>query len=284
MRKLLAVIALLSMAVCWSVALHAQNTDGNTIIRVRGTDSMAGRINGLSKLFMTNNPGMTITVSGGSRGTGFEGLLDKSCEVAMVDRKLTEQEKQLARAKGVDLVERLVGYGGIVIEVNPSNSISELSMEDVQKVLRGDIVNWKQVGGKDEPITILNVGEEHGGTVTFMQNDVLKGVFPTSATVLSGFSSVLRRVAETPGGIGYTRVRDAFESPVAEQVSFKVLKLKQNADSPAVMPSRTTMADGTYPLRRPFYLYTNAKAANEATRRLVDFLAEKGWGKQQVTP
>jgi len=252
------------------------------VIRVRGSDSMAGRIDSMAKLYMNNHPDLNIVVSGGAKGVGLEGLMEKSGEVAMAARKLNEKEMRAAQESGLTLDERLVGYGGVVIVTDPANTVSELTVEQVKGILSGAISRWTQVGGADQPIAVFSVDQAHTGTLTFMTHDFL-GDKPmaTTAVSLSSFGSVMRKVAETKGSIGFTRYRDAFESPVSEQVQVKVIKIRRTADSPAVMPSRQAIADGSYPIRRPFYIYLDKQAA-QTIKEFVEFVAGKGWGKQTL--
>jgi ABC-type phosphate transport system substrate-binding protein len=99
--------------------------------------------------------------------------------------------------------------------------------------------------------------------------------------VVSGFDTLIRKVSQTKGAFGFSRIRDAFESPASQQVQFKILRLKQAADSPAIFPSRQAIADGSYPLKRPFFLYHDSKAGPEV-KAFVDFIVGKGWGPQRL--
>jgi hypothetical protein len=76
-------------------------------------------------------------------------------------------------------------------------------------------------------------------------------------------------------------VRDAFESSAAREAPIKILDIKQNAATVAVMPSRAHVGDGSYPLRRPYFLYYESKAG-PAVRKYADFIVEKGWGPQNL--
>lgn len=269
-------VAVLTMALL--VPVDAQTQDGKVIIRVRGSDSMAGRVDALSKGYMQDHPKVNIVVSGGPRDLGVESLADESAQVAMAARRLTETEKQSARSKGLDLTERLVGYGGIVVVTHNDNPVTELTMDQLRRVFTGEVGRWSQVGGPDKPVVVFTVGDTHASSVQFMECDILKAPFSPRSEVVSYFPNLLRKVAQTPDSIGYTRVRDV-ESPMASEISFKIVKLKKDEGSPAVMPSRQAIAEGSYPLLRPFFLYVDNRAPKEV-KDYVEFIVQKGWGRQ----
>ena len=279
-RAVFFVIALIGVTLATIANVRAQT--GQTSIRVSGADSMFGRVNILSKLFMKNNPGTKIEIVEGSLvEAGIAELIDLKADVAMASRSITEVENRLAGERGVKIVEHLQGYGGIVIITHPENPVSELSMEQVRKLFKGEYTRWDQVGGRAEPITVVRTDETHPGTLLFMEDEILgKSPFTKSAVVLQRFPGVMTRVAKTPGAIGYVRIRDAFESKREVRNSIKALNIKKQPSLHAVAPSRETITDGSYPIKRPYYLYNNAKAGTEV-RKYVDFLVSKGWGPSQ---
>jgi phosphate transport system substrate-binding protein len=250
-------------------------------IKVKGAESMWGRIRSVARLYMKDHPQVDITVSGNSLvDEGMKALIAGEADVAMASRKITAQESETAKAKGLQLDEHLVGYGGIVIVTDRQNPVKELSVDQVIKIFTGEIVNWKDINGKDRAITVFKSGEKNPGTLLFIENDILGGVPVTkSAIILPEFPAILKKVAETPGSIAYVRMRDPFPGPEART---KSLKIKKDEHSPPVSASRATIGDGTYPLRRPYYLYSAATAGKEV-HSFVDFAVSKGWGEPKLS-
>jgi len=263
-----------------AVAADGQQNSERTVIRVRGSDSMAGRIDALSKVFMRDNPQVRVVVSGGSKVSP-DILKGNGCEVAMFSYRMTDDQKQSLKTAGVPVVERLVGSGGIVIITHPSNTVDELTVDQVRNIFTGNYGTWDRVGGKQEVIKVFSVGQKHAGTLRFMEDDFLKSPITKQADVLSYFPSAVRRVAATPGAIAFTRVRDVFESTVADTVVLKVLKIKSNPQSPGVLPTRANIANQSYPIRRPYFLYVKPDAGKE-TKKFVEFVVSKGWGAQSL--
>lgn len=282
MKQLIRVfLGVISICILLAGSIEAQAEE---TIRICGADSMYGRISGLSKGFMKDHPQCLITVTRDSLvNEGMQELINSKAEIAMASRKVTSQEMEAAKAKGIQLVEHLIGYGGIVIITNPENPVGELTLDQVRKIFTGEFTNWKNLGGKDQPIVVFNVGEKHPGTVFFMEQDILGGAqISKEAKVLPDFPTIMQKVAEAPGSVAFTRIRDPFESQVGHSVKIKPLKIKKDELSPPINPSRATVKDGSYPLKRPYYLYTTGTASKEV-QSLVEFIVNKGWGEQNLT-
>lgn len=284
MRKSFGIaFSVLLLCLVLTTVTSAQTETGKSTIRVKCPDSMVARIYSLSKIFMKDHPEITIDFwKGSSVEGGIPALLQGATDVAMSTRRMTDQEIQTAVGLGKEFVERLIGYGGIVILTNRSNPLNSMTVEQIRKILKGDYTRWNQVGGNNEPIKIFSVGPKHPGTLIFMQQDFLGDASITDkAVIVEDFPTVMQKVAVTPGAIGYVRVRDAFESSIAREVAVKILEIKQSAATVAVMPSRAHVGNGTYPLRRPYFLYFESKAGR-AIRKYADFIIEKGWGPQDL--
>ena len=284
MRKSSAVaLSVLLLGLAPITFTFGQAETGKNSVRVKCPDSMVARIYSLSKSFMKSHPEITINFwKGSSIEGGIPALLQGATDVAMSSRRISPQEIQTAVGQGKEFVERFVGYGGIVIVTDSSNPVNSLTVEQMRKILKGDYTRWNQVGGNNEPIKVFSVGPRHPGTLIFIEQDFLGDAPITDkAIVVEDFPTVMKKVAATPGGTGYVRVRDAFESSAAREVAIKILEIKQSAASAAVMPSRAHVGDGSYPLRRPYFLYFDSKAS-PAVRKYAIFIVEKGWGPQDL--
>ena len=190
-------------------------TADKKVIHVASPGSMFGRMHTISKLFMKAQPLIKVDFMRSTNvDATFSALIDKSADIALTTRRITAAEDQLAKSKGLELTGRVIGHGGIVIITAARNPLNELTVEQVQKIFTGKYSNWSELGRTDEPITVFRVSESYPGTVFFMQEDFLGGLpFATTAIVVPEFAGILRKVAQTPGSIGFVRIRDAFESP-----------------------------------------------------------------------
>ena len=253
------------------------------VIHVASPGSMFGRMHTVSSLFMKDHRLIQVDFKRSANvDAAFAALIDKSADIALTTRRITAAEEQSAKSKGLELTGRVIGHGGIVIVTAAGNPLNELTVEQVRKIFTGEYTNWNQSGGANGPITVVRVGDTYPGTVFFMKEDFLGGLpFAANAIIVPEFSGVLRKVAQTPGSIGFVRIRDAFESPVPSEMEFKVLKIRKDAATPAIQPSRKTVGDASYPIRRPYYVYYESKADTDIMK-YVEFVQKKGWGQQNL--
>ena len=198
MKRLVAFLGIIALIVVSSTISWAQSKGGDTIVRVAGADSMFFRVRLLGRLFTKANPSTKIDVSqGGTMDSGIRAIIDGQADLAMTSCLLLPDEDKLAAEKGVKLVERLIGYGGITIIVNSAAGIDRLCLDDVKKLMVGDYTNWKQVGGADAAVKVVRTDAKHPGTLAFLQRDFLHKPFTPNAIVRSTFPSVVAAVADT---------------------------------------------------------------------------------------
>jgi phosphate transport system substrate-binding protein len=225
---------------------------------------------------MKDHPQVEISVSRHASGDdGIKRLIAGDLDVAMASRKVSSGENELAKAKGLKLDEHVIGYGAVVVIVDKQNPVSELTANQLRKLLSGKIVNWKEAGGRDQAVEVFTISKKsHPGTSSFIENAILAGLPEASGAVtLAKFPEIVRKVGKTPGAIACVRMRDPFPG---EKATTKIVKIKKEQSSPSVSPSWKTISDGTYPFRRPYYLYTVA-AANKEVQDFVGFVVTRGW-------
>ena len=138
---------------------------------------------------------------------------------------------------------------GLSIYVNKENPVTELTLAQLEAVFTGKVTNWRDLGGKDEPITIYS-RENSSGTYEFFKDRVLnKKDFAATAQTLQGTAQVIQAVAKEPRGIGYGGA--AFAEGIRE------LNVKRNATSKGVAPTEENIVNRSYPIWRYLYIYVN---------------------------
>ncbi len=283
-KSLVNALGVVAIAIAAVTVPNALAQSDESAIRVSGADSMFGRIQILTRVFTKNNPAIKVNmVEGQLVDVGIAELIECKADIAMASRSINDKENKLAVQKGVELVERLIGHGGIVIITHPENPLDELSVEQVRKIFKGEYTRWDQLGGRGEMITVVRTDDtHHPGTLVFLEDDFLGGShFTSDAVALTQFPGVLAKVAKTPGAIGYVRIRDAFESKPKQREAIKILKIKRLPCLVGVTPSRETVSDGAYPIKRPHYLYYKSNASADI-KSYADFVVSRGWGSQDL--
>ena len=103
-------------------------------------------IGALGKAFEQEYDSVTFTYNPTGSGTGIQAVSEGRCDIGLSSRNLKDEEKEQG------LSETVLAYDGIAVIVNPENDVSDLSVEDIAKIYKGEITNWKDVGGKDGEI------------------------------------------------------------------------------------------------------------------------------------
>jgi phosphate transport system substrate-binding protein len=257
---------------------------GENLIRISGADSMFNRMQIMTRVFTKNNPDIKVEVVEGQLvDVGIADVIDDQADVAMASRSINDKENERALQKGVQLVERLIGYGGIVIITHLENLVNELSIKQVQKIFKGEITRWDQLGGRTENITVVRTDEtRHPGTLVFIEDEFLGNApFTRQAVALTQFPGVMAYVTKHRSAIGYVRARDALESKPSQIGGIRILQIRRLEALIGIAPCRETIKEGSYPIRRPYYLYYRSNAGKNITS-YADFIVSKGWGPQDL--
>lgn len=220
------------------------NTDGSTSMN----DVMLALIEG----FKSVQPGVTVNYNGSGSGSGISGVLAGSCDLGLSGRALTDDEK----AEGA--VENVIAKDGVAVVVNPANPVTELTTEQIAKIFTGEITNWSEVGGEDAEIAVFGRDSASGTRSAFEE---ILGIQDKCA-YLNEYSStgdVIGNVASNPNAIGYASLSAVDETVSAVSVD-------------GVAPTEATVADGSFPIQRPFVIVTvEGTELSEAAQAFLDY-------------
>ncbi len=225
--------------------------DGGSV-STDGSTSMEKVIGALGEAYENENSDVTFTYNPTGSGTGITAVSEGRCDIGLSSRALKDEEK----AKG--LTETVLAYDGIAVIVNNSNTVSDLSVEDIAKIYTGEITNWKDVGGNDGEIVLIG-REANSGT-----RDGFESITDTEDKCkyrqeLTATGDVISAVSGNPNAIGYASVASVKDSVKAISVN-------------GIMPTENTIKDGTYKIQRPFVLITKADTPlSETAQNFFDF-------------
>jgi phosphate transport system substrate-binding protein len=238
------------------------------IVKISGALPLTDMVNGWAAEYMKSRPGSQITVFGKTAGYGYSQFLDGDANLVMATRKMTEQERQRASAKGIRIAEQPVMNIAVAIITNTKNPVSSLSLDQLKDIYSGAISNWKEVGGPDEPIKVLQRPYPDTGVAVLFKDEVLKDLdYRKDALVMSSFKNMVH-ICEQSLAIGHMPDTAVFCDPVKYQI--KLLNLKKDAGSVAAPPGH---AD--YPLIMPFFFAWNADSTSKEVEDFVQYAVQK---------
>ena len=212
----------------------AAELSGN--VNVNGSTSMGDVITALTEGFNEANPDVTINYTGSGSGAGITGVLDGTCDLGLSSRALTDDEK----SQGA--VENIIALDGVAVVVNPENTVTDLTTEQIAQIFTGEITNWSELGGADAEIAVF--GRENGsGTRSAFEEIVGVEDACVYTNEYSSTGDVIGNVASNPNAIGYASLSAVDETVTAVNVN-------------GVAPSEATVLDGTYEIQRPFVIVT----------------------------
>ena len=218
--------------------------DDKTIV-ADGSTTVGPIAKAFAEYYMKRHSDVTITVSESGSGNGAKSLINAACDVATMSRPMKLSEKKSAQDAGVLAIEHVVARDGIVLIIHPSNPVTDLTVEQVRRIYAGEIGNWKDVGGPDRQIVLIS-RDTNSGTYETFETMVMKGRKLTPKAEYVGSNGAIRqRVLTTPSAIGYVGL--AFIEGVKAVTVNKIAA------------SEETVADNTYPIARPLYMYTNGR-------------------------
>jgi phosphate transport system substrate-binding protein len=256
-------------------ALLAQNSK---MIQVKGSDTMVNMVQILAEEFMAKNPKLPIAVLGGGSGTGITAIINGTCDIADSSRDMKQKEFNQAWEKGVKPRLFAVAVDGLSIIVNEKNPLAQLTMTQVGAIYRGDVKNWKVVGGSDLKVSLYG-RQSNSGTYTFLQEHVLGNKpYSTDMKEMNGNAQIIEGVLADEGAIGYVGVGYIVDKATNKPLKgLKVLNINRDPRAAAFSPmDKDAVDNGNYPIARPLYMITSGAPKGTAAAFLTWILGGEG--------
>jgi phosphate transport system substrate-binding protein len=264
-----AICCLLLLAACQSGnGSSSSSNNSSEYIQNKGSDTIVNLALAWAERYQQKHPEMRISVTGGGSGTGIASLINGTVDIANASRKIKTEEIDEARKQGIEPVEHVIARDAIAVIVNPQNPVSDLTMEQVSRIFRGRINNWKELGGEDRPIVRVSRETNSGTHVYFLESVIRLGkkdnkeIFTADTLLLPSSEGIISEVSDNPNAIGYDGL-----GYITKDV--KVLGIASTEGGEFVFPSAATVNSGKYPISRDLYMYTNDKISTAAESYLA---------------
>jgi phosphate transport system substrate-binding protein len=269
-------LALLCLSACQTAPNASDPRNLTAMISVEGSDTMVALLKDWADAFKKQNAEIPISITSADTGDGVASLINRTTDLAMASRDLTDSERDLAHSKGVHLKKYTVARDAIAIIANHANPVNAITLDQLEKIYLGQLSNWSQLGGKNLPIEGLS-REKSSGTYEYFQAHVLHGKDnANSAISVASNKSIIEQVKTDPGAIAYVGLGHA----IAAGNKVKILAIKLIETSKAVSPSKTSLTDD-YPLGRPLIIFTDANPKHSVEKFVNFCLSDEG---QKLVP
>lgn len=250
-------------------------TENDSSLSMKGSDTLVQVVSNLAEEFSTLHPEIELSVTGGGSSVGIAALLNESTDIANSSRDIKDQEVSDALAKGIEIQEFILGRDGLSVIVHPENPLTDLTMEAVAKMYRGEITNWSEVGGPDAEI-VLYGRQSTSGTFEFFRSDVVEGDYAAEMRQMEGNQAIIDAVETDVYGIGYVGVGYVLKAQDSGD-EIGVVHIAVNDGDPFVSPlDKEAVLAGTYPISRPLYQYLpGVPVAGSPEALFVEFAASE---------
>ncbi len=228
-------------------------------ILASGSTALQPLVEQAAEGFMDANNGVDIQVQGGGSGTGLTQVAEKQVDIGNSDVFAEEKLKDADAEKAKALVDHQVAVVAIAAVSNPDTGVDSLTKQQLVDIFTGKITNWKDVGGADQAIQIINRPSSSGTRATFEAFALGTKTEDLQGSVQEDSSGTVKKmIGETPGAIGYLALSYLDDS-------VKTL----NYDG--VEPSVDNVISGKYPVWAYEHMYTNGEP-NEIVKAFLDYM------------
>lgn len=257
-------IKLLSVCLVLGSLFIGCGKEKSEIIEMKGSDTILNVSQSIAEKYMEIHPNTKIAVTGGGSGVGISALINKTSDIAMASRNIKEKEYKKADEKNIKIKEIVLGYDGITIIVNKSNPIKDIDSKTLGKIFRGEISNWKEIGGNDGPIVVLSRDSSSGTHEFFKEHIIREGKkndseYGKEILYAPSNQAIKQEVNKNSNAIGYIGMGYVDDTISSLSVD-------------GIFPSIKNISDNSYPIAREVYWYVPLETEKDnAIQNFVNF-------------
>jgi phosphate transport system substrate-binding protein len=238
---------------------RAAGSEGKIIIRGSNTigEELAPR---LIAEYKKDHPAAKFDLETKGTGYGMGALMGSQCDIAGASRLPSKEELELAKLRGVELNDYVIGAYSVVVVVNAKNPLANLTRNQVEDIFTGAVRNWKDVGGTESPIHLYVRDPISGTYLGFRELAMGNQPYAAGPNLFTNYEAIVKAVAQDPNGIGYSSAESA------QNAGIKAMSIS------GVQPSIASVNKGEYPYARVLHLYTDKAKETPGTHDFIQFV------------
>lgn len=235
-------------------------------INIAGSTSVLPIISIAAEEFRKNNPDLNIIVNEGGSGVGVNQLGEGKIDIGMVSRDITQEE--ISAYPNVQFNPISIGKDAVVPVISSeifNYGITALTLKEIAKIYRGEVRNWKELGGPDKEILVIDKEASRGTRHVFME--IVMGdkeaIAEGADLVLGSNNEEQTAIVQSDAAIGM--LSNAWLNDDVKGVNIKML------DGSIIEPSLENIIDNKFPITRDLLIVTNGKPAG-ALKDFIEYL------------
>ncbi len=245
------------------------------VIHIKGSDTEFHMVKSLADAYMELHPEITIIVEGGGSNEGIKALVHHETDICNSSHQFKDEDLAMAKANSIHPNPIIFSVDAVAIITNYKLSIDSLSTTQVSQLLSGEILNWKELGGADIPVTVYGRNNS-SGTGDYIKEKFIKNKHASNMVELKTNDEIVDRVIKDIGGIGYVGAGFLIDSngkPNGKIWAMPVYIDHHNAYSPY---ETAAVKSGDYVLTRPLYQYVNGVPGSTVEDFILFELTKQG--------
>lgn len=270
-------VFLCSIFIFAACSRSGQQAGSRVLIQNKGSDTLVNVAQAWAEEYKKVQPNVAVAVSGGGSGTGISAMINGTVDIVNASREMKDSELEQARSRGIEPVRFIVGYDALAIFLHKNNPLKEFTFRQLAEIYGegATIKNWSQLGvqvpgcSSDEIIRVSR--QNNSGTYVYFKEAVLgkERDYELGSRDMHGSKDVVDLVEKTPCAIGYSGL--AYAIP---EISMPCVKVDDTSE--CILPSEETASDGSYPISRPLFMYTQGQPEGAVKEYLDWILSDTG--------
>lgn len=248
------------------VATIGCNSHNKETIMVSGSTTVLPVVSNAAERFRLSHPDVNIVVNAGGSGVGINLLGEKKIQIGMISRDITLEE--IGLYAHVHFVTHSIGKDAVVPVVSSEiydEGVKSLTLEQIAGIYNGEIKNWKELGGPDRKILVVDKEKSRGTRHVFMK--IVMGNkeadAPGADLVLGSNNEVQTAIVQSNAAIGML-------SNAWLNNDVKGLSIILN-DGEIIAPTLENIINGKFPITRDLLLITDGEPQGK-TEDFINFI------------